>query len=269
MLPSNVFAETAKLDQLVLSENKIDNIEDFAFAGLSKLRSLFLNNNSLATLNRNTFAGVENLEQLHLRFNRIETIDGGALQLPMLERIFLSHNRIRTLGDTFFAGTPKLLQVMLNGNGLESIGQSLYGLNALKMIDLSENRIDDIDLSALARMPSIVRLYLRASGFNLNVNTGDLPSGSILMELHLADNGIDASDILQRFKALKNLGLLGLENNKLTELQGVENIGKDFPELVYLQLADNNFSCDYLANILPTLKEQKIIVRNYADGCKK
>lgn len=52
----------------------------------------------------------------------------------------------------------------------------------------------------------------------------------------------------------------------MRELKGVENVSKDYPEWMFLQLDGNDFSCEYSVNILSGMTENAN-VRNLPGEC--
>ena len=62
------------VEELLISSNIINNIEDNAFTNFKKLRLLWLDNNKLKLLSPGTFSGLETLENLTLEFNHLTSL---------------------------------------------------------------------------------------------------------------------------------------------------------------------------------------------------
>ena len=62
------------LEDLLLSANQIDQVEEYSFVGLHKLELLFLNHNNIKILRKHTFAGLKNLKRLYLNNNQVSIL---------------------------------------------------------------------------------------------------------------------------------------------------------------------------------------------------
>lgn len=271
-IPSHSFVGTEILFSIDLSRNELSRIDDFAFSGLVKLREIFLNNNSLTGIKRNTFAGAVGIKQLQLEHNRIEYIEAGAFDLPELESINLVQNKIRSLADSLFAVAVRLFKVDLSANYLVSIGQSFDNLTDLHNVILNDNRIDDIDLSAFARLPKLERLSLRNSGFSFSKSPHwpSLRYPSTLKYLDLSNNGISERDVVSRLADFLVLDELNLEDNQLSELDGLDEITFKFLRLISrIGLSGNRFTCEKLQDIIGKLSFQSITVIGHSEDAVK
>lgn len=271
-IPSHSFVGTEILFSIDLSRNEINRIDDFAFSGLVKLREIFLNNNSLTGIRRNTFAGAVGIKLLRLEHNRIEFIESGAFDLPELEVLNLFNNKIRSLADNLFAAAIHLNKIDASANYLVSIGQSFDNSTELTNVILNDNRIDDIDLSAFARLPKLERLSLRNSGFSFSKSPhwASPKYPSTLKYLDLSNNGISETDVVSRLADFLILDELNLEDNQLSELDGLDEITFKYLRLITkIGLSGNRFTCEKLQDIAGKLNFQSIRVNGHNEDVIK
>ncbi|KAG7471808.1 hypothetical protein MATL_G00101930 [Megalops atlanticus] len=170
-----VLNQTTKLKQLDLSHNRIrdDHIDPRALMQLQKLEVLDLSHNKLV---RVPPLLPPTLRQLFLHWNQIDRIVGnifGHLR-PGLEVLRLSHNHLRDDGVTAFSFLGlyrSLVTLHLDHNQLRSIPPSLPRFKVLQLLRLDHNLIRYIPQNAFC---------------NARVN-----KDSPLVSLHLEDNLID------------------------------------------------------------------------------
>lgn len=265
ILPSNVFEYAKHLKQIQLGYNELRTIEDFAFSGLNELESLYLDHNYLIRISRNTFAGAESVKAIHLAYNHIETIEDGALNLPLLKEIWLGDNRMRMLSDHIFTGAPSLQSLSLVINDLSRIGQSVYNLTNLEEIYLVRNHIEDIDLPAFAKLPKLLKLSLDNSGFKLSsIDQVQWPNvNPSVVHLDISNNNLTESDVLFRLKHFTLLEELDLGYNNFIVIDGLDVIKNIFPKLVNVNLSGNGITCDKVREIGESLKSQNITLDCY------
>ena len=111
------------------------------FAGLTELQELNLSNNRLNTLDAGVFAGLTALETLRLEGNMLTTLDAGVFAgLPALETLRLESNDLVTLDAGVFAGLSALGTLRLDGNELATLPDDVFEpLTALTDLQLSRN----------------------------------------------------------------------------------------------------------------------------------
>lgn len=261
ILTERVFLFAQNLTSLILSKNRIAQIEDYAFLGLNQLEQLGLGKNHLTSLKRHTFAGLTKLNFLNLRDNSIESIDDGAFDLPSLTELTLSKNNIKRLSDQIFDGAPLLRNINIDNNELEQIGTSLYRLqNALRIV-LYQNKITDLNLREFAKLPELTALWLRDSGFkfdNESVETYQ-PTQSKLTYLDISSNNLSNNENLKKLVLFTHLKTLALDGNQFTEINfGDRSIKQQFPELETIHLSQNKWNCRWLEKTLEELKRDHI-----------
>lgn len=262
-IPSRLFVGAPNLQEIDLSENRIDVIEDYAFDRLTHLEFLFLQSNGLTVLRRHTFSGAENLRGLQLEDNEIETIEVGAFDLPLLKSLFLGHNKLTALADSTFAGAPHLYGVDFKSNQLTRIGEAFYRCQHLGALILDHNAIGDISLQRFAELPELLQLSLKNSGFDFTQfnQNGTRHQKSSIRFLDISWNGIEDANVLSRLDGIfSNLEELNLEQNQLTSINDLHNITTYFPNISLLELSGNAIACDRLRDVITYLRRRKITV---------
>ena len=128
------------LTTLVLSRNKIQNIDANALDSLRQLHTLRLDDNNIQHVPAAALASVSNLRSLHLGKNLIEMID-----------------------DLAFETLSKVSALRLNDNAVSRIEPLAFNnLAHLELLDLSFNRLDSGPIKALSAVPTL--RYLDLSG---------------------------------------------------------------------------------------------------------
>ena len=182
------------LQEINLSNNRIEQVRPDAFRGLSELRALNLSFNRITALPDDVFADLGNLAFLRLHGNRITDLGKEALRGPLfLQRLALSWNPLGELREDVFANIPSVDQVFLRETQLEAApAQALANLTSLGWLDLADNRIDDLS-GMVFPGSTMYRLHLENNTFRA------LPAGifagftseacrSRKMDLNLSDN---------------------------------------------------------------------------------
>lgn len=245
-----------QLYDLLLAENEIVDIEDYAFAGLNELFDLDLQQNQLTTIHRHTFAGLPSLATLTLDNNQIATIEDGAFDLPALLGLFLNKNKLKMLSTEIFGRMPKIVSIKIEDNDLEHIGQAFEGIGTLQTISLKRNRIVDIDLAILARLPHLIEASLTQSGFTFVTShiDGDRHWNSSLTELSIDDNNLTDATELEKLRIFNRLEVLNLDRNPFTQLvlRDGQKLKDILPALTVLYLRGTAIDCK---NVLPLLQE--------------
>lgn len=133
------------LQFLYLSDNKIEQIEDYTFLSQQELFELDLSRNRLTNVTSSTLLGLITLTTLNLSMNFIETLGPGMFEdMKNLIVVDLNGNRIKYIPDRFFNGLFFLETVKLSSLGMSSITEfTFYGLTSLKTIELNSIQFSD------------------------------------------------------------------------------------------------------------------------------
>lgn len=250
--------QSAHLTAINVSFNVITEIEAYAFTVSTRLRQLDLSHNQL-----------RKLQPL------------SAKPLLELHTLRLDHNRLDTLDDSFFENLFKLEVLSASANNFKSI--SLRSLYYLQSVDLSQNFLHSVTLAN----PKMTNLNLSSNNLDvgqifgltaarslLSLDLARNPLGNLssiklsnLEELHISNlKIITSSDLI----GLPKLKVLDFSNNdfpnianlshlplKLLQVDGnrLTQINFSLPEsLTYIGLNGNEFTCEYLQNLLTKLR---------------
>lgn len=137
-VPPDVPAATRTL---LLLNNKLSALPNWAFANLSSLQRLDLSNNFLDQLPRSIFEDLTNLTELQLRNNSIRTLDRDLLQhSPLLRHLDLSINGLAQLPPGLFDGLPALRSLSLRSNRLQNLDRLTFEpLASLQLLQVGDN----------------------------------------------------------------------------------------------------------------------------------
>ncbi|XP_071535600.1 LOW QUALITY PROTEIN: leucine-rich repeat neuronal protein 1-like [Panulirus ornatus] len=231
------------LEHLVLSNNKINYIEDEAMVDLTNLLSLDLEQNLVGSLYEEWFHGLGRLVVLNLAHNRIHNIPVSVFRsLGSLERLHLAGNRISTVDPRAFSGLISLQVLTMEDNLMDRIPTTAFqSLPALETLTLDQNpltKIKPLDFShlsvtkiSLCQMPELSIIDSKAFYNLVNIST---------IQIH--DNEkLTYVDPLS-FMNVDSLKELQLHNNNLLGLQ--KEMVQHIPEGVEISLYENPLKCD-------------------------
>lgn len=138
-LKAGIF-EMVTLSYLDLSDNRIFDIDDFAFENQNALETIRLSSNKLTTIKRNTFAGLPKLWALSLSYNEIEIIENDAFRLPSIELLRLNGNKLHMLNINAFESTKAIEHIYFDADKIVCLNlKNLYFFG--KIQNLRCNRI--------------------------------------------------------------------------------------------------------------------------------
>ncbi|XP_066555407.1 uncharacterized protein LOC136746672 [Amia ocellicauda] len=123
--------------RLNLSNNRIGEIQDWAFGCFVKLEVLDLSSNRLSTLGRDTWWRLGNLKELRL-----------------------GHNVIKTVHSSSFASLVRAETLWLQNNSLVNIPQAVKRMSSLRVLSLAQNRIFSVDSGSLQGCSDLAILQL-------------------------------------------------------------------------------------------------------------
>lgn len=267
----DAFAMTAnELEIINMQHNQIDSIDvNGAFNGLNKLHTLILYHNRLTALRNGIFAGAPNIEYLDVSSNEIETIDDGALALPLLKEILISENRLHRLSDNVFRLTPNMHNVDMQKNRLQHIGKAFEVTLHLQQLLLSENHhLQDIDVVALSTLPALISLSIDATGLRTLYANGTAVQNTSISPLHtlsVSQNHFGGADFLRQLSIFPRLQNLFVDANKFTRWNeaDVRNIRKLFPHIELIVTKNNAWDRQWVDNtLIPVFQANNIYCSN-------
>uniref|UniRef100_A0A182VVF2 Leucine rich immune protein (Short) n=1 Tax=Anopheles minimus TaxID=112268 RepID=A0A182VVF2_9DIPT len=106
------------LENLILSNNRIDTVNLTSFAKFTNLEKLELKQNFISNLQLGTFAQQESLKWIDLSYNNLDQFDFDILSSStVLERIYLDGNRLKSMNHQFLKEKfPSLKEIGLTDN---------------------------------------------------------------------------------------------------------------------------------------------------------
>ena len=202
------FTNLMNISLLLLSHNKISDIEPGSFIGLESLHTLDLSYNLLSTIEAGAFSNLSTLRQLSLNDNMLSYISHTFVQgLNVLQVFNLGSNAIENIKLNTFSDIPNLQILSLPNNKLSQV----HGLNEkLLLLDLTSNRITDFVIDMPANLTHL----------SLHKN-----------QLTLLHNSL--------FYKMRNLKALDLSGNRISVIQSAA-VGNLW-QLETLYLSGNSF----------------------------
>ncbi|XP_055680390.1 toll-like receptor Tollo isoform X1 [Lutzomyia longipalpis] len=287
---NNAFAGLKKLELLDLSFNTIKTIRGDVFWDLRQIKFIYINNNAMSTMRINfvnctnlieydgshndltdwslTFPGKSKVV-LNLSYTKLKNtyssaadkgeliINGNAVDyikiLGQVSRVSAKYNKIR-----YVEIDPSLPIYMLEftGNFITDIG-NITKIKTLEKLDLSENRLLPLTSTTFSKMEELRVLSLRSTGIAIDGEL--LTAQKKLIFLDISGNELTQLN-LRHLKALTSLKTLFVHENKLTELQHLDDIKEILPSLTTISLSKNRFTCTYLTKMLQILENLKVNV---------
>ncbi|CRL00120.1 CLUMA_CG013400, isoform A [Clunio marinus] len=263
-LEAKTFAESKKIEVIVLSHNRLVNV---VFDDLQNLRQLYLEGNLIVTIWVWTFARMPKLQIINLAENAITgVVDRSFTALESLKYLNLSDNKIPYIGPWSFAGGSKIeletidlsynsitimypisLHEMIHALSLDlSFNKisEIYEKNFLKttnlqMLNLQDNQIKKIAPKSFAKLTQLMTLDLsnnKLENFDVTLFDGNSFEDNRLRKLNLRNNLIKNvnKELFLLFNFLNNLDI---SENKLKTIP--DDFLKTNKYLMSLNVASN------------------------------
>lgn len=209
---------------LVFKNNVMDTIKEEAFFNLTGIYDINLDKNGISWLEENAFSSLPTLEVVDLEGNGLEMLlQNTFYDLPNLTTVSLAKNRLEIFKQDWFYKTPKLEMLLLGDNLIRSLSRAAFiTMTNLQYLDLNGNLIETIH-----------RLAFDGS--------------NNLKELMLDRNRIKTIDV--EFARCPKLTSLGLIHNNITYIS--EKVLGDLEKsLKHLWVNSNPFQCACFDKIL-------------------
>ena len=207
-LKTLVYSEYAKAKTIIFRNKNCKKLPDYAFLNITNIYKLVLSFNRIEQIEPFTFHGLSDMRNLDLSSNLIKEIPSGfrLLYLAKLEALSLSSNKIYQTEKLVFKGLTRLRELKLFQNELELIkNETFVGLNELETLDLRQNKIEILDSNTLKGLFKLKNLLLKRN--RIKYLKSPFSDQNALTELDLSD---------QNLEVLKSDTFFGL--NKLTTL---------------------------------------------------
>ncbi len=247
-LPNYAFAGLYTLRYLVLNENYISNMADSSLDKLYFLRVIFLESNQLSYILPYTFLTMQNtLTHINLFNNSIKDVDPNLFTCPIVNSIDLSFNNITLIVTAAFGQCLLLSNLNLENNKITEIQAYAFNSN-LRFLEIGSNH-----LSSFCPQPlnDLISLNISHNAFTHLNSTILCPLPSLLV-IDLGANGmlhIDEGVFLQ----FELLWIIILSRNRL-DLDFSIDIFKGPRRLESLSLVANSIHDAKNLFLHPTLR---------------
>ncbi|GJQ72283.1 hypothetical protein Trydic_g3373 [Trypoxylus dichotomus] len=271
------FNGLVNLKRLSLSKNKLAHLRKGIFNSLTTLSYLDMSNNFIQSFEKDTFLGMKDLKTLGLENNRIKNIEQILNVRNNLTVLRLQYNDISDL--TSLHKFEHLEDLNLANNLITELPEGVFGSTDLKLLMLSSNLIRNINENAFMILINLKTLDLSSNTLLVRIPVGLFRNNKNLQILNLSGSGLETISI-GTFTGLHSLKDLYLSFNRLTylpkgvfddlKLTSLHINGNSLTYLDYggdlsttmpiaINLNDNPWRCDVLANIIRTLEGANII----------
>lgn len=238
------------LSHLILSFNKINNMENDYFLTLPKLSLLILKCNKITEVCSN-LGDLTNLAILDLSDNELRSLPDELATLFHLKTLFLGGNPIKTVRNDILRDSKRIISYIKTSHCNNQRHSSTDGVSSLTESTTNEIKIDKYTLDRSKTLGLCKVIHIPESLYEIakdtKVEQADLSSNNItqvndklfdivtIRELDLSNNLIEhlPTDLLK----LNHLVYLNLEKNKLCDI----DVNLNFDHLRELNLSSNKF----------------------------
>ncbi len=202
-----------ELSWIVLSGNKIRNVQPGAFRGMAKVHHLSLSYNNFTELTSGMFDG-----------------------LDILKELFLSGNEICNVQPGTFRNLTQVENLKLDGNNLTALRKGLFdGMEKLRELDMQNNQISSVDSNVFKGLINLYEVFFQ-NNFLTEFVPGLFNDSTILREVHLSFNDFVSLPV-NAFNGLSTIRILTLHGNKLISLPA--HLFQDLQHLTNVTHSDN------------------------------
>jgi len=170
ILKRSTFKGAANLQDLDLSSNEIETIEDGAL-DLPQLKELLINDNKLKSISDACFAGAPKLQNIDLQRNQLNSIGKAFDGMHHLHQLQLSGNHhLQDLDVLALSNLPELISLSVEATGIRSLTAPTTVTSTkspLHTLSLSQNHLSSVDfLKQLSIFSKIEKLFVDANKFS-------------------------------------------------------------------------------------------------------
>lgn len=257
-IPTDLFEFMENLIEIDFSHNKIISIFSDTFNGADALVSLDLSHNELAHLESSALFDLDKLLIVDLSNNLLETFDMAIFTYNDLLLLRLDNNRIKRLvyASGYIPTFTTLIAFNAEGNQIENISDIFIQClgPALRILNLAGNPIKRLNVTTFKGLSDLKYLKLNHTQLS-HFEFGTFEQLENLTHLDLAYNQLNTLNFTP--EKFKNLEMLNLEGNDLTEMDRVSPI--NFPKLNKFGVSRNRLSCDYAKKLVEQWEMLEII----------
>ncbi|KAI1289583.1 Leucine-rich repeats and immunoglobulin-like domains protein 3 [Halotydeus destructor] len=270
-LEENAFANVLSLESLKLSKNKIVSIPLTLLRPLNALKELDLSRNKFTKIEGLTFQGLVLLKSLKLQRNELQLLEDGAFwELSSLEKLHLNHNNLTNVTVGWLYGMRNLIELHLTKNQVQHIdGDGWHHCPILQELRLDDNEIKKINRTMFHKLNSLKSLALDRNKISF-IDDGSFRGMHHLETLTMNGNYLSfvIEDANAPFSGLDKLRQLGLAENNIKSIarKAFAGLGK----LKVLDLLSNPIvSAEEMAFAnLKNIQELKINSTSFLCDCK-
>lgn len=187
------------------------------------------------------------LNTLSITFNPIRQLTEGCLEGVKVRNLNLSYNSIEWIDAATFNNNPFLESVILKGNKLQIINSNwFFNTPYLHEVDLSYNKLWTLQAAAFKHLVNCSFMSFLLDHNRIARISGRFLKGfKYVTRVNLKKNCIASipKDFLLNIMAYE----VQLRGNQLTSLPVI--FFQKYPQIIFLDLRDNRFSCQYLSAI--------------------
>lgn len=235
-----MFEKLQNLLYLILEDNNLKLIPDFAFYGVPNLKMLSLAKNHLLNLQITDLAGLLELEYLDLSYNNFSQLSELSLPpFPKLKLANFKNNPISVVFPNTFEVLNTTESIILGSEDtlLSLLTDSFAGLNNLRKLILNNLKIPIFKREILTGIPNLKELILTGNIPELEYDS--FVEVNLIEKLVLKNCNIHTIS-MDAFLGLSKLKLLDLSKNYLEYL--APGIFDDLVSLQELYLNHNKFT---------------------------
>ncbi|XP_064644659.1 leucine-rich repeat-containing protein 15-like [Lineus longissimus] len=149
------------LEKVSLAECTLSEFPS-ALAGLANLKRLILSDNRLSEIQTSLLKYKQNLEALYLDDNRFEHVPYGIRTLKQLKVLGFSNNEISEIDVNIFYELANLEYLHFQGNQITSMNPVIFtGLNGPMKLDIMSNHVTNLDMCFLST--KVDHLYIHGN----------------------------------------------------------------------------------------------------------
>ncbi|XP_019875030.2 leucine-rich repeat-containing protein 15-like [Aethina tumida] len=258
-IKEGAFTKMPKLEQLVLSSNKLEVIPQGVFNNLN-LKQIYLNENRIAKIEAGAFENDNNLRKLSFRYNNIKRLQPETFNNLNLEQLTLSHNKISTLNKNDLGVLPALTVLHLDNNRLTTfLSDSLSHPQRLEILWLHNNSINVLFSYMFQELKSLKLLNLGSNGITM-IEPRTFEKIPLINNLILFNNSITHLTGAEFTNTgMHHLEKLYINYNKLMYLSS--DMLVRLPRLKLVTIGGNPWECSCLDLLLKIFKQHKVTVK--------
>lgn len=159
---TEAFQFCTNLEQVSITQNRIQLVWPLSFGSSPRLRTLDLSNNEISFIHQSAFRNTS-IEQLQLSFNRLPTYNQVWCDdiKETITYLDLSFNQIVNLPNATFSDLQQLTTLMLASNPISNIpGDAFNGLTRLTDLGLSRTNIREMNVNWFTSLNALTDLYM-------------------------------------------------------------------------------------------------------------